>query len=76
MLKSDAIILFFHFNKAFNTVKHQFFINSLEASGFPSKLINIVQMLYEETDSCINFKFTYISKEYVKVALPFYFSLL
>lgn len=52
-IDSDAIILFLDFYKAFDTVKHEFLLDSLKAFGFPLKFLNVVQMLYKDINSCV-----------------------
>lgn len=46
-VKSDAIILFLDFYKAFDTIEHEFLLQSLKLFGFESSFANIIEMFYK-----------------------------
>lgn len=52
-VKSDAIILFLDFYKAFDTTEHEFLLQSLKLFGFGSSFANIIEMFYKGITSSV-----------------------
>ena len=52
-VKSEALILFLDFYKAFDTIEHKFLLQSLNVFGFGNKLVDIVSMFYKDINSSV-----------------------
>ncbi len=50
---SDTIILFLDFYKAFDTIEHEFLLQSLKLFGFGDSFVNVIKMFYKEISSSV-----------------------
>lgn len=62
-IKSNALILFLDFYKAFDTIEHRFLLQSLETFGFDTHFVNMVSMFYKDIKSSIVINYN-ISKRF------------
>lgn len=54
LIDDDGFILFLDFFKAFDSIEHPFILNSLRLFGFGEKFRNIIESLYENSNSSIS----------------------
>lgn len=56
-IKSEAVILFLDFYKAFDTIEHNFIFSTLELFGFGEKFIKMVKIIYKDINSSVLLQF-------------------
>lgn len=53
LIEDEGFILFLEFFKAFDTVEHKFIFSTLELFGFGENFINMIKLIYKDTNSAV-----------------------